>query len=54
LETPPRKLKHKWVRRFEIDKEATGDNYTVCLRCGHRKNEVKKECKGVETKKPKA
>jgi len=34
LETPKDKLKHKWVKRFELDKYATGDNWTVCKRCG--------------------
>jgi hypothetical protein len=34
LETSTRKLRHQWARRFELSSEATGDNWTICKRCG--------------------
>jgi hypothetical protein len=29
-----KKLKHLWVKRFEVMPNDTGDNWTLCRRCG--------------------
>jgi hypothetical protein len=54
LEAQARKLKHKWIRRFEVDKEATGDNWSVCKRCGVVKDDSNKDNPCREAKKSKA
>lgn len=62
-----RKLKHKWVKRFELSTIEIGENYSVCQRCGaimkrDGSNKDAKRCPGNvkitmrerATKKPKA
>jgi hypothetical protein len=46
-------LKHKWIRRFELDSSATGDNWTICKRCGVRADDANKDkpCREVRKKK---
>ena len=54
MEARKDKLKHKWVRRFEVMPEATGDNWVVCKRCGMPQNDANKDKPCREAKKPKA